>query len=278
MTFSARMPGQNRAIERLTRKESLFLSAAAQNNHPLLMPAAVWLSSLRFAGNMFLPLSDALVTADLCSDTRLRNLVSRMVQQADLGVADMELRDVELTAAQRKLFAGMVSESGGTHPPSEPRLRRIRLLHRFGKDSIEFDPDMESAGTRAYLGILGPVLNSLVAGSVLCVDELESSLHPLLASQLVGLFNDKSSNSKGGQLIFNTHDATLLDHANLRRDQIWFTEKGNDGASHLYPLTDFKPRINENLRSGYLQGRYGAIPFLSSQNLLEKFERSNGKA
>lgn len=106
---------------------------------------------------------------------------------------------------------------------------------------------------------------------------LMPSLHPLLASQIVQLFNNPSTNRKGAQLIFNTHDATLLSRANLRRDQIWFTEKGKDGASHLYPLTDFKPRQNENLESGYLQGRYGAIPFLNPRAFLTQIERSDGK-
>ena len=78
-------------------------------------------------------------------------------------------------------------------------------------------------------------------------------------------------------MIFNTHDATLLSRANLRRDQIWFTEKSKDGTSHLYPLTDFKPRQNENLESGYLQGRYGAIPFLNPRGFLNQLGRGHGK-
>ncbi len=100
------------------------------------------------------------------------------------------------------------------------------------------------------------------------VDELDRSLHPILARGLIELFNSKQSNPKGAQLIFNTHDTNLLSGGLLRRDQIWFTEKDRKGASHLYPLTDFKPRKGENLENGYLQGRYGAIPFLNSEAFL----------
>ena len=69
---------------------------------------------------------------------------------------------------------------------------------------------------------------------------------------------------RNAQLIFTTQDTNLLDTGLLRRDQVWFTEKDDQGKSHLYPLTDYKPRKNENLERGYLQGRYGAVPFLGS--------------
>jgi AAA15 family ATPase/GTPase len=76
------------------------------------------------------------------------------------------------------------------------------------------------------------------------------------------LFSSPATNPQSAQLIFNTHDTNLLSSGDLRRDQIWFTEKDPTGSSHLYPLTDFKPRRQENLENGYLQGRYGAIPFV----------------
>lgn len=103
-------------------------------------------------------------------------------------------------------------------------------------------------------------------GSLLAIDELEASLHPMLALEIVRLFNDPEQNPNGAQLIFTTHDTNLLggilDEPALGRDQVWFTEKDRGGATHLYPLTDFHPRAEENLERGYLQGRYGAIPFL----------------
>ena len=89
---------------------------------------------------------------------------------------------------------------------------------------------------------------------------------PLLAQHIVRQFNDPVTNPRNAQLIFTTHDTNLLGTSvgepALRRDQVWLTEKDNEGATVLYPLTDYKPRKAENLERGYLQGRYGAIPFL----------------
>jgi AAA15 family ATPase/GTPase len=138
--------------------------------------------------------------------------------------------------------------------------------------------DQESDGTLAYLALLGPAVDAIKNGTPLLIDELDASLHPLLAIQLLRLFNTPSSNPKGAQLIFNTHDTNLLSSGVLRRDQIWFTEKGNDATSHLYALSDFKPRRQENLQNGYLQGRYGAIPFINPDAFLLRFEPDNVKA
>jgi AAA15 family ATPase/GTPase len=103
----------------------------------------------------------------------------------------------------------------------------------------------------------------------------------MLALAIVRLFQDPTKNPRGAQLLFNTHESTLLgnllsDPPPLRRDQVWLTEKDRDGATHLYPLTDFKPRPTENLQRGYLQGRYGAIPFIDSLDLTSPL-RSEGK-
>ncbi len=98
------------------------------------------------------------------------------------------------------------------------------------------------------------------------MDELEASLHPLLAIEIVKLFNDLRANPYNAQLLFTTHDTNLLGttigETSLRRDEIWLTEKDDEGATCLYPLTDYKPRKAENIERGYLQGRYGAIPYL----------------
>jgi AAA15 family ATPase/GTPase len=177
-----------------------------------------------------------------------------------------------------KEASGRQSNAPPTSGDLPDGLPKLRFLHRLGEETVPLAEDDESAGTIAYLRILSSAIPALSDGAVLCIDELDASLHPLLASQIVRLFNDPSTNKKGAQLIFSTHDTTLLSRANLRRDQIWFTEKSKDGSSHLYPLTDFKPRQNENLESGYLQGRYGAIPFLNPRAFMTQLERPDGKA
>jgi AAA15 family ATPase/GTPase len=120
----------------------------------------------------------------------------------------------------------------------------------------------ESLGTRRYFALGGPLAHSLHEGSVLVIDELDASLHPLLVQTLIRMFHDPAINRHNAQLIFNTHDTTLLNAGIFRRDQIWFVGKDRSGASHLYPLLEFSPRKDEALERGYLLGRYGAIPFV----------------
>jgi len=127
--------------------------------------------------------------------------------------------------------------------------------------------DQESEGTKTLFSLAGPILVALHGGGVLVVDELDRSLHTQLAKRIVTMFNDPATNPNNAQLVFNTHDTNLLDTDVLRRDQIWFTEKGSDGATRLFPLTDFRARKYENLERGYLQGRYGAVPSISTPDL-----------
>ena len=110
---------------------------------------------------------------------------------------------------------------------------------------------------------IGGWLQALENGALLVVDEIEDSLHPLLTRRLIEMVQDKAVNTKGAQLIFTTHDAMLLDLNFFRRDQIWFAEKNDETcATELYSLASFSPRKGENVRKGYLQGRFGAIPFI----------------
>jgi AAA15 family ATPase/GTPase len=126
------------------------------------------------------------------------------------------------------------------------------------------------------VSILPHLVHILEEGGLLAIDEL-NSLHPTLALAIVQLFQDPAKNPRGAQLLFNTHESTLLgsmltDPPPLRRDQVWLTEKDRDGATHLYPLTDLSPRPTENLQRGYLQGRYGAIPFIGALDWATKPE------
>ena len=121
----------------------------------------------------------------------------------------------------------------------------------------------QSRGTQVWVEIAGPVLSALDRGDVLLIDELGRSLHPHLVDALVGLFQDQRTNLRCAQLVFNTHTASILGDSSRRRigrDQVWFTHKAPDGASALYPLTDFSPRRDEAISRRYLQGHYGAVP------------------
>ena len=120
----------------------------------------------------------------------------------------------------------------------------------------------ESEGTKKLFALSGPLVDTLKYGKVLIIDELDARLHPLLTQQLIKLFNESEKNPKCAQLVFTTQDTNLLDHQHLRRDQIWFAEKDHLGASHLYSLVEFKIDNDAPFERDYIQGRYGAIPYL----------------
>lgn len=134
----------------------------------------------------------------------------------------------------------------------------------------EFPTDkMESEGTKKMIEIAGPIVDAIRLGQILIVDELDAKLHPFLTRKIIGLFMNKEFNKTGAQLIFATHDTNLLNIQYLRRDQIWFTEKDKSDSTDLYSLVEFrddsgnKVRNDRNIEKDYINGRYGAIPFMS---------------
>ena len=269
ISFSAKLAGDNRTIERLTRPNSLFLSAAAQNNHEALSPIFRCFSrSLSFVVGERSEVRRQ--TIALCQDAAFRDKLAGLLSLADLGIADLLVEDAVMPESGRELAHKLGSFLQGAFkiPFNLHERKEVHFLHRIGDSTLPFREEQESKGTIAFLSLLAPVLRALDGGGVVCVDELDDSLHSLLAMEVIRLFSDAKRNPKSAQLIFNTHDTNLLSADVLRRDQIWFTEKARDGASQLYPLTDFKPRREENLESGYLQGRYGAIPFLNPDSFL----------
>jgi AAA15 family ATPase/GTPase len=128
--------------------------------------------------------------------------------------------------------------------------------------------NQESAGTNKVFNISGPIFDVLQKGGVLVIDELDSSLHPLMTLAITRLFNSEKENSKNAQLIFTTHDTNLFSYGKYRRDQIYFVEKDRYGASDLYSLVEYreedgtKIRKDRSFEKDYIQGRYGAVPYI----------------
>lgn len=142
-------------------------------------------------------------------------------------------------------------------------VKQLQLKH-IGKDNIvaEFDLDEESDGTVRLLDFIPAFLDISLKNKVFIVDEIERSIHPLLIKELVRKFSeDKNTN---GQLIFTTHESNLLDQDIFRQDEIWFAEKDSSGSTDLYSLSDFKEHKTIDIQKGYLNGRYGSIPFLAN--------------
>lgn len=256
------------------RPNSLFLSASAQRNHPILSKICAYLSDgLEIKGKQ-IPLLRRHTVAS-CYESSRREKIRKMMEFADAGIHDLVVSWQDVTNPLALLGALMDPnpEAMSQMQNDAPNFRQsleIRMAHQgVAGRSYPLESSKESDGTLAYFSILGPLLDCLQDGIVLMIDELESSLHPALARELVRLFNSPKLNPNGAQIIFTTHSTTLLDLDLLRRDQIWFTEKSREGATKLYPLTDYQPRTNQNIEAGYLGGRFGAIPFLDEQLLRE---------
>lgn len=262
------------------RPNSLFLSSSAQRNHLALAKIYTYISeNLESIRGQNVP-HFLLRSAATCSETDRHQQMKTMLKFADIGVSDIEISKKDMPDTERKPLLALITalkeanpedfsqwETGGlTFPPNF----EIRMAHQGAKGkAYMLDSSRESDGTLAFFSILGPLLDKLRDGKVLLIDELESSLHPTLARQLVRIFNSPGLNPKGAQIVFTTHDTNLLDLNLLRRDQIWFTEKDGEGATSLYPLSDFRPRKDQDIESGYLGGRFGALPVLDDQLLNE---------
>lgn len=176
-----------------------------------------------------------------------KEMALALLRFADIGVEDVE--------------AGELEEAGNTFP-------YLRLIHRARDERLPFEMVQESAGTRAWFNVIGPIISVLRSGEIMLFDEIDASLHPKLSARLLELFQDPQTNPRGAQLIFTTHDTSLLNH--LNRDEVWLTEKGEDGATTLTALAEYggdKVRRSLNLEKAYLQGRFGAVPELDQYTL-----------
>lgn len=270
--FSRLMAGENKTIQALTRNNSLFLSAAAQNNHQLLTPIFEWFSTtLRIVTAEMRELSLTSAALDY-RNSEYKEDILKIIKTADLGITGIDVEEEKTHENVTKAFEVLFADNPDMLKLSRQPISKALLRHRLGANDadIVFPFSHESRGTQMLFGLAGDIVSAIASGALLCVDELDSSLHPLMATEIVRMFNDQNSNPENAQLLFNTHDTNILESGLLRRDQIWFTEKDRNGATHLYPLTDYKPRKQENIKRGYLQGRYGGIPFISTTETLFK--------
>ena len=122
--------------------------------------------------------------------------------------------------------------------------------------------DTESNGTNKLFNLTGAIIDTLLFGKILFIDELDSSMHTMLSHAIISLFHNKNINTRNAQLIFSTHDTNFLNQNTFRRDQIWFIEKTYTESSKLYSLLDYSPRNDASLEKRYLSGAFGGIPYL----------------
>ncbi len=241
---------------------TLALSAAMRFDEPEVEPFARQLAGIQDHGRQRaanwnrseIPGEHSQLTLTLFDDQDIsKGQALALLRFADLGIDDVRLVESD----GRDAWLAALDET-----------RRPQLMHRVQDQEYLFELPEESAGTQTWFELIGTTLNALSAGRVLLVDEIDASLHPRLSARLLELFQDPETNPHGAQLIFTTHDTSLLNF--LNRDEVWLTEKNAGGATTLTALAEYggdKVRRSLNLERAYLQGRFGAVPELDQFKL-----------
>lgn len=261
---------EGQGISDKTRSNALFLSVVAQFNGKLSGKILLW-----FSKNLQLisGLQDRQYrkeTLESLENDRHRHDIIEFIKKLDLGIADIEIINQPVFVVANNNTPVYNSSYGSLYPISAMK-PAVKTVHRKydadGKQtSLElFDIEKhESEGTNKLFALAGILLDTLRTGKILLIDELDARLHPLITRELICLFNSNETNLHNAQLIFTTHDTNLLSSKAFRRDQIWFTEKDNKGATDLYSLVEYKVGKDASFERDYIVGKYGAIPFIGN--------------
>lgn len=267
-------------LEDKTRSNALFLSVVAQFNGRV---SEIVLREFRSIYSMhgLKEISYPNNSVNMLEDREWHDLLVSAMRSADTGIEGLRVSE-----QPRDPHASRLVNIHLYQTPETPQLREKTIPNQRFKDGVlqeywlssqhgmysdgqrigitHLDFEMEeSEGTKKFFYMIGPILDCLQDGRIVLIDEIDAKMHPLLTRHLVNFFNSNETNPKNAQLIFCTHDTSLLRHGKFRRDQIWFTEKNQCEATDLYSLAEFKGvRKDTSLDKDYIQGRYGAIPFL----------------
>lgn len=259
-------------LEELATKNTekkLFLSTATAWNYELTREPYMWFAENIDTFNDCLTMNNFVFNKfENDKDNSLKNFTINLLKQSDILISDYNFEIKNITNFIPFDNPNLLNEKISQKEVS------ISTLHEIEDDdgktySYELELQNESLGTQS-LFFFSPVLKEAFEnGKVIVVDEIDKSLHPLLIELIIKLFHNPDINKKNAQLIFNTHDTNLLSLDIFRKDQIWFAEKDpKKGITDLYPLDDFSIRKTDNIQKGYLNGRYGGIPFISEVNSL----------
>lgn len=269
--FGPTLKGQRQTMAEFMRPNSLFVSVAVQNQHAEISKLAAFVASIRFSRNISISASEL---KPLAKNPKFDKMAVKFIELCGTGISGFRTVSKPLddySKETRKKFSNWMIENMPlpSNFDKEDFLNRaiedtqtIEFSHINDRGSNEyFEIDRESTGTRRLLHLMRSCFHTLDKGTLMVIDEIDASLHTQICEAIVYLFADKRINTKGAQLIATTHDTNLLRSEYLRRDQIWLTEKNDQGATELFSLADIKTRAGDNFELGYLQGRYGAVPF-----------------
>lgn len=261
--FGPKLAGPKKVWQEATREVALLLTVAVQLNAEALKAPFEWITQFLKPVHPYARFTPGFSIERCLSDPSWKQRALDFLASTDSGITDVHIEKKKVDRQAALPGADMPGSPLFQITIGPQEVYDVRFSHK-AEDGHEakIHHNDESGGTQKLFAIVGPWLDVLEHGYVLLVDELDTSLHPVLIRHLIAMFHDPAINTRGAQLIFSTHDTSILDSDLFRRDQIWFVEKDRALSTHLYSLTDFSPRKEENFARGYLQGRYGALPFV----------------
>jgi hypothetical protein len=264
---------EGKGKETSTSDNRLFLSLVAQLRGQKSVKIIEWFSNINFISGLDNSGYESFTKQMI--QYRLEGFLPafNFFQKLQLGFKDIKVKETDIPSDFKKALVGAPLDV--QKKLLQERYTELRTTHEIFDESgsvvrlDEFSEEvMESEGTKKVIELSGPLFDTLLNGKILLVDELDAKLHPILTRNIIMLFNDPQQNKKGAQLIFATHDTNLLNINFVRRDQVWFTEKDPQESTDLYSLVEFKDeegikvRKDRSLAKDYINGRFGAIPFI----------------
>lgn len=262
-------------LEELKNKNlenKLFLATSSSWNYDKTRDPFLWFLNVIDTYDSFTNILDNDLISYSKNDKDLKEFTLKLLKEADILIKDINV-DYEEKNMDENMVDLLIPKINQNSKVFKTKSINIELEHEvideFNKKHFyKLNFIDESLGTKVLFS-LAPILKRAFSSSkVIIVDEFEKSMHPKLVEFIIKLFNNSDINKYNSQLIFTTHATNLLDLELLRRDQIWFTEKNpSNGVTDLYPLDSFSVRKDENILKGYINGRYGAIPFIKDVDL-----------
>lgn len=273
------LTGRKKDIEDKLYTNQLFLSKIGTNKLKALIPVYKYFSNGLFVYSFHDSKYDDLLTriyTNRIAEEKVpffKENMNLLLKEADTGIESIEITEEDIDV---KMLPAEMSDEEKEDLVNRFK-HKIRTVHKIFQGDKEvgftkFRLEEESTGTIKLLGIGGLILEALYDGQTLIIDELDKSLHPKLTKALIKIFHSKKTNPKNAQLIFATHDVSLLDNTLLRRDQVWFAEKEFEGCSHYYSIADISGvRANAPYEKYYMSGRFGSIPVINENELIFQF-------
>lgn len=274
-TFGEALSGRRTVWQDNTRENALFISTACQLNSDDLQPAFEWLTRYLKTTHVSSDGTERFTAKRCLENEAFKQKVVSFLQAMDINVDDIRVEedpidDKFISATFAPEFLEMLNKQTGAKDALSSRFKTYFIKRKADGGLVEFPLNKESTGTIALFNLAGPLFESLRHGYCLLIDEINTSLHPLVVSFLIDLFANDKINCRRAQLLFTSHDTSILSRRKMRRDQVWVIDN-LDGGATLVPLSDFSPRREEALDKGYLGGRYGGVPVVTPALLSSEF-------